>query len=173
MRKTSAFRERFRHPGVIRIVGAHDGLGAKLIEESGFDGVWASGLEISASYGVPDANILTMTQYLERACEMNDACALPVVADCDTGYGNSNNAMHMVRKYEAAGIAAVCIEDKQFPKVISYVARTGTKMGRSGYAHRPGRSPRALQLARRGSAAGGRSKNLLPRRFPRRAAFAH
>ena len=49
---------------LVRIVGAHDGLGAKLIGEADFDGVWASGLEISASYGLPDANILTMTEYL-------------------------------------------------------------------------------------------------------------
>jgi phosphoenolpyruvate phosphomutase len=61
--KTSSFRSRFleaKEPLII--VGAHDGLGARLIEQHDFDGVWASGLEISASHGVPDANILTMTQ---------------------------------------------------------------------------------------------------------------
>lgn len=119
--KAGKLREAFESNGVIRIVGAHDGLGAKLVELSGFDGVWASGLEISASHALPDANILTMTQYLEAASIMNDAVTLPVIADCDTGYGNSNNVMHMVRKYEAAGIAAVAIEDKKFPKVNSYV----------------------------------------------------
>jgi phosphoenolpyruvate phosphomutase len=106
---------------LVRIVGAHDGLGAKLIGESGFDGVWASGLEISASYGLPDANILTMSEYLERAIEMNEATTLPVIADCDTGYGNVNNVIHMVEKYEKAGIAAICIEDKLFPKVNSFI----------------------------------------------------
>lgn len=119
--KPRKLRELFENDGVVRIVGAHDGLGAKLVELSGFDGVWASGLEISASHALPDANILTMTQYLEAASIMNDAVSLPVIADCDTGYGNSNNVMHMVRKYEAAGIAAVAIEDKKFPKVNSYV----------------------------------------------------
>lgn len=121
MNKARQLRELFARPGVVRLVGAHDGLSAKLVEEQGFEAIWASGLEISASYAVPDANILTMTQYLERACEMNDATRIPVVADCDTGYGNSTNAIHMVRKYEAAGIAAVCIEDKLFPKVNSFV----------------------------------------------------
>ena len=106
---------------LVRIVGAHDGLGAKIIGESGFDGVWASGLEISASYGLPDANILTMSEYLERATEMNEATSLPVIADCDTGYGNVNNVIHMVEKYEKAGIAAICIEDKLFPKVNSFI----------------------------------------------------
>lgn len=102
-------------------IGAHDGLGARLAEEAGFGAVWASGLEISVSAGVPDAGLLTMTQLLERAVEMDLASALPVVADCDTGFGNSHNVMHMVRRYEAAGIAAVCMEDKRTPKLNSFV----------------------------------------------------
>lgn len=122
MKKTKKLRELFKCPGVIRVVGAHDGLSAKLVEKNGFDGVWASGFEVSASYAVPDANILTMSQYLERACEMNDATSIPVIADCDTGYGNVSNVIHMVKKYEASGIAAVCIEDKVFPKVNSFIA---------------------------------------------------
>jgi phosphoenolpyruvate phosphomutase len=120
--KTANFRAKFfsgEQP--LRIVGAHDGLGAQLIERHGFDGVWASGLEISASHGVPDANILTMTQCLERAQEMNTASNLPIIADVDTGYGNSSNVAYMVNQYEAAGIAAVIIEDKLFPKVNSFV----------------------------------------------------
>ena len=118
--KSKKLRNLFKKK-LIRIVGAHDGLSAKLIGESGFDGVWASGLEISASYGLPDANILTMSEYLERAVEMNEATSLPVIADCDTGYGNVNNVIHMIEKYEKAGIAAVCIEDKLFPKVNSFI----------------------------------------------------
>lgn len=110
----------FNKDGVIRIAGAHDGITAKLVALNGFDGVWASGL-VSTSYALPDANILTMTEYLQAASVMNDAVSIPVVADCDTGYGNSNNVMYMVKKYEAAGIAAVTIEDKLFPKVNSYI----------------------------------------------------
>ena len=121
MNKTQKLRTLFNREGVIRIVGAHDGITAKLVELNGFDGVWAGGFEVSTSYAVPDANIITMTQYLQVASTMNDAVSIPVVADCDTGYGNSNNVMHMVRKYEAAGIAAVTIEDKRFPKVNSYI----------------------------------------------------
>ncbi len=121
MNKAEKLRALFKKDGVIRIVGAHDGISAKLVELNGFDGVWAGGFEVSTSYAVPDANILTMTQYLDSASVMNDAVTLPVIADCDTGYGNSNNVMHMVRKYEAAGIAAVTIEDKKYPKVNSYI----------------------------------------------------
>jgi phosphoenolpyruvate phosphomutase len=121
MNKAKRLRKRFEEKGIIQIAGAHDGLSAKLVERCGFHGVWASGLEISTSYAVPDANILTMTQYLERAIEMNDATAIPVIADCDTGFGNSNNVIHAVKKYESAGISAVCIEDKHFPKVNSFI----------------------------------------------------
>lgn len=121
MTKAKKLRELFSKDGMVRLAGAHDGITAKLVELNGFDGVWASGLEVSTSYAVPDANILTMTQYLQAASVMNDAVSIPVVADCDTGYGNSNNVMYMVKKYEAAGIAAVTIEDKLFPKVNSYI----------------------------------------------------
>lgn len=122
MSKGTVFRRKFlsaQQPLII--VGAHDGLGAALIEKHGFDGVWASGLEISASHGVPDANILTMTQYLERAQEMRRACTIPVIADVDTGYGNASNVHHMVEQYEGSGIAGVVMEDKLFPKVNSFV----------------------------------------------------
>ena len=103
--------------GPVRAAAAHNALTAKLVERAGFDAVWASGLEISTSHGVPDANILTMTEFLNAAAEMADAVSVPVIADCDTGFGNSNNIIHLVRKYEAAGVASICIEDKLFPKV--------------------------------------------------------
>src|SRR5882672_12142474 len=102
--KAAALRQRFAAPSPIVIAGAHDGLSARLVEEAGFDGVWASGFEISASYGVPDASLLTMTETLEASRVMNDATSLPVVADCDTGFGNSINTMRTVRAFEAAGI---------------------------------------------------------------------
>lgn len=106
---------------VLCVVGAHDGLTAKLVEKHGFDGVWSSGFEISTSYAVPDANILTMSQYLERATEMRNAVNIPIIADCDTGYGNAINAIHTVKSFEYAGIDAICVEDKLFPKVNSYI----------------------------------------------------
>lgn len=120
--KSTKLRELFFQPGLVRLVGAHDGLSAKLVERHGFDGIWASSFEISASYAVPDASIITMSQYLERTRAMNEAVTLPVVADCDTGFGNSINVIHMVKQYEAADIAAVCLEDKKFPKVNSLLS---------------------------------------------------
>jgi phosphoenolpyruvate phosphomutase len=120
-KRAGQLRGLFERPGVIRLIGAHNALGAKLGERAGFDGIWSSSLEISASYGVPDAGILTMSEFLEAAQSMAGAVQVPVVADVDTGYGNSINVIHMVQKFEAAGVAAVCMEDKLFPKVNSFV----------------------------------------------------
>lgn len=106
--------------GPVLTAGAHDGLGAALAERAGYRAVWASGLEISASHAVPDTGLLGISDYLAAARIMNQACALPVIADCDTGFGNELNVAYTVQQYEAAGIAAICIEDKVFPKVNSF-----------------------------------------------------
>ena len=116
MSKSKKLRELFAKEGFFRIVGAHNGLTAKLIEKAGFEGIWASSLEVSASHAVPDANILTMTDYLNAAISMNDAVSIPIVVDVDQGYGNSINVIRMIQKFEAAGIAGVIMEDKKFPK---------------------------------------------------------
>jgi len=122
MSKTKKLRELFAKDGFFRLVGAHNGLTAKLVEKAGFEGVWASSLEMSASHAVPDANILTMTDYLNMAINMNDAVSIPVVVDVDQGYGNSSNVIRMIKKFEAAGIAGVIMEDKKFPKQNSLLA---------------------------------------------------
>jgi phosphonopyruvate hydrolase len=116
MNKAKNLRKLFKKKQLTVIMGAHNGLGAKLVERAGFDGVWASGLEISASYGTPDASLISMYQFLESARSMNEVIDIPIVADCDTGYGNAMNVMYMVKRYEEAGIAGVSIEEKKFPK---------------------------------------------------------
>ncbi|MFT2020544.1 isocitrate lyase/phosphoenolpyruvate mutase family protein [Streptomyces sp. 796.1] len=108
-------------PRVTRAMGAHSPLSARLAEEAGFDVVWSSGLEISATAGVPDANILAMGECLHAAADLAASVVVPVLADCDSGFGNVNNVIHMVRSYEARGVAGVCIEDKQFPKLNSFI----------------------------------------------------
>ena len=116
MNKTTQLRKLFAQKELTVIVGAHNGLTAKLVEKAGFDGVWASGLEVSASYGIPDASLISMYQFVEAARNMNEVVDIPVVVDCDTGYGNAMNVMYMVKRYEEAGIAGVVIEEKKFPK---------------------------------------------------------
>jgi phosphoenolpyruvate phosphomutase len=87
-----------------------------LVESSGFDAVWAGSFAISATHALPDASILTMTEFFDVASNMSSTCKIPIIADCDTGYGGPSNVSHMVRKYENAGISSICIEDKTFPK---------------------------------------------------------
>jgi phosphoenolpyruvate phosphomutase len=100
-------------------VGARDALDALLIEEAQFEFVWASSFCISAAHCVADASILSMAQYLEAARSMNEAVRLPVVFDADTGYGNERNVAYATKRIEEAGLAALCLEDKTFPKQTS------------------------------------------------------
>ena len=114
--------ELFGRPGVVLAAGAHDALSAKLAEEAGFDAVWASGFGISAVQAGPDANILTLTETLEAVRRICDAVSVPVVADCDNGYGNAINVMRTASEFERAGAAGICIEDNEFPKRCSFYA---------------------------------------------------
>lgn len=113
---SSVLREKLLKRPLTHIIGAHNPLSARLAEEAGFDGIWASGFELSASFAVPDASILSMTEHLDMTRAICAAVEIPVVADIDTGYGNAVNVIHAVRQYQAAGAAAVVIEDKKFPK---------------------------------------------------------
>ncbi|WP_211369729.1 isocitrate lyase/phosphoenolpyruvate mutase family protein [Nonomuraea turkmeniaca] len=116
-----SLRTALRSGKLLRAAGGHSALSARLAEEAGFDLIWSSGLEISATAGVPDANILTMSEFLEVAAAMAGAVSIPVLADCDSGFGNASNVAHMVRVYEARGVAGICIEDKLFPKLNSFL----------------------------------------------------
>jgi phosphonopyruvate hydrolase len=97
-------------------MAAHNPLAAKLAANAGFDAIWGSGFELSASYAVPDANILSMNTHLEMMRAIGDVQDAPVIADIDTGYGNAVNVAYVVPRYAAAGVAAVVMEDKTFPK---------------------------------------------------------
>ncbi|MDB5323527.1 MAG: Phosphoenolpyruvate phosphomutase [Phycisphaerales bacterium] len=120
MEKSKEIGKLLKEKGQLLTIGAHDGLSGRLGQRAGFDAVWASGFEISASYGLPDANILDMTAHFEAACHINDAVSIPVIADCDNGYGNAVNAAYAARKLFRAGIAGICIEDNIFPKRCSF-----------------------------------------------------
>jgi phosphoenolpyruvate phosphomutase len=114
-------RNLLRRAEIARSAGAYDALSAVLVERAGFDCVWASSFTISASACLPDLSLLTMTDYLQAAAPMVAACSVPVLADCDTGFGGSLNVAHTVRSYERTGVAGICIEDKNFPKTNSFV----------------------------------------------------
>ena len=93
-----------------------DGVQARLAEQAGFEAVYMTGFGTAASYGLPDLGLLTMTEMTSQAAKIVRAVNVPVIADADTGYGNALNVIRTVEQYQAAGVAAIHIEDQVFPK---------------------------------------------------------
>ena len=121
MKKTLLLKKLLQTHQTEFIMEAHNGLSAKIVEESGFKGIWGSGLAISASLGVRDNNEASWTQVLDVCEFMSDVTTVPILLDGDTGFGNFNNMRRLVKKLEQRDIAGVCIEDKLFPKTNSFI----------------------------------------------------
>ncbi|AHD05641.1 phosphoenolpyruvate mutase [Paenibacillus larvae] len=121
MNKSTLLKQLIQSPKPEFLMEAHNGLSAKIVEETGFKGIWASGLSISASLGVRDNNEASWSQVLDVLEFMSDATTIPILLDGDTGYGNFNNARRLVKKLEQRNIGGVCIEDKVFPKTNSFI----------------------------------------------------
>jgi len=103
------------------LMEAHNGLSAKIVQEAGFKGIWASGLSLSAQLGVRDNNEASWTQVCDVVDFMSECTDIPILLDGDTGYGNFNNARRLITKLERHDIAGVCLEDKLFPKTNSFI----------------------------------------------------
>lgn len=116
MHRHARFRQKLQAPVLMHAMSAHNPLSAKLAAEAGFDAIWGSGFELSASHAVPDASILSAGQHLEMMRAIAAVVDVPVIADIDTGFGNAINVAYAVPQYEAAGVSAVVMEDKTFPK---------------------------------------------------------
>ena len=116
MQNADLLHELIESKPILKVMGAFDSMSAKLVEINGFDAIWAGSFAISATHALPDASILTMTEFLNVSSNIVQSCKIPVIADCDTGYGGPSNVSHTVKKFELAGVAAICIEDKTFPK---------------------------------------------------------
>lgn len=121
MSKTQQLKNLLQTHDLDYLMEAHNGMSAKIVEETGFKGIWGSGLSISAQCGVRDSNELSYTQVLDICEYMSDATTIPILLDGDTGFGNFNNARRLVSKLEKINIAGVCIEDKLFPKTNSFI----------------------------------------------------
>ena len=119
--RPAALRRLIASPDLSFLMEAHSGLSAKVAQEAGFRGLWASGLSISASLGLRDSNEASWTQVVDVLEYMADATSLPILVDGDTGHGNFNNMRRFTRKLGERGVAGVCIEDKLFPKANSFV----------------------------------------------------
>jgi carboxyvinyl-carboxyphosphonate phosphorylmutase len=117
MRATTRFRQLLSEPGIITAPGAYDCLTAAIIENTGFPAVYMTGAGTSvARIGYPDLALATATEMLTNAAAIAATVEVPVIADADTGYGGTMNVRRTIREYERTGVAAVHIEDQQFPK---------------------------------------------------------
>jgi phosphoenolpyruvate phosphomutase len=114
-------RAMLESPALDFLMEAHDGLSARIAEVEGFEAIWASGFSISTALGVRDSDEATWSQLLSVVECMVEAAAIPIVVDGDTGYGNFNTARRFVQRAERLGVAGVCLEDKRFPKMNSFV----------------------------------------------------
>lgn len=111
------FRELLAGDGPVLLPGCYDALGARLIEQAGFDAVYMTGFGTSASLlGRPDVGLLGMSEMVDNARRIVSATDLPVIADADTGYGNQINVIRTVKAYEQAGVSGIHIEDQVLPK---------------------------------------------------------
>ena len=150
LNRFQALRQLLLSPDLSFLMEAHNGLSAKIVEEAGFQGIWASGLSISASLGVRDNNEASWTQVLEVLEFMADATSIPMLVDGDTGFGNFNNVRRLVRKLCDRGVAGVCIEDKLFPKTNSFIGEppaAGRPWRSSAAASRPARTARPTTIS--------------------------
>ena len=117
MRATTQFRQMLSDPGIITAPGAYDCLTAAIIEKAGFPAVYMTGAGTSvARIGYPDLALATATEMMSNAAAIAATVGVPVIADADTGYGGTMNVRRTIREYERTGVAAVHIEDQQFPK---------------------------------------------------------
>jgi isocitrate lyase len=121
--KGREFRELLEGEPYVFAPGLYHALDARLAEMAGHDAVYMSGYStVLGQFGFPDLEMVTMTEMVENAKRIAEATTLPVVADCDTGYGGIHNVRRAVREYEKAGVAAVHIEDQTTPKRCGHIA---------------------------------------------------
>lgn len=116
MSKRKTFRKLIEGEGMTVAPGAFDGISATLINQAGFPAVYMTGAGTSATLGYPDFGLLTMTEMVANASRINACIDVPLIADADTGYGNELNVVRMTQEFERVGVAAVHMEDQEFPK---------------------------------------------------------
>ncbi len=109
-------RELLARQEILRVPGAHNPLAARLAARQGFDALYISGGAVTMSLGLPDLGVMGLDELCFITKMVSRATDLPLIVDGDVGYGGTLNAMRTVRELEAAGAAAVHIEDQLLPK---------------------------------------------------------
>lgn len=117
MKHTTKLRQLVNDEKILVAPGTYDPLMARLIAQAGFEAVEMNGAGVTyTTLAMPDLGLVTMSEMVERAYRVADACDLPVICDADTGYGNALNVIRTVREFERAGVAAIRLEDQEIPK---------------------------------------------------------
>ncbi len=150
----TGLRERFEAGEMVLAPGCYDALGARLVEEAGFPAAYMTGFGSAASrLGRPDVGLMTLPEMVDNARRIAQAIDIPVIADADTGYGNSLNVIRTVHEYEAAGVSAIHLEDQVMPKKCGHmdgkqVVPAGEMAAKVSAAVAARRSPDFLIIAR-------------------------
>ncbi|SDH79614.1 Phosphoenolpyruvate phosphomutase [Planococcus glaciei] len=117
MSKNKQFKALLQQPNAFILPGAYDGMTARLIEETGFPAIYATGAGISnAQLGWADVGLTAVTEIADVVSRMSDVTNVPIVVDGDTGFGNAINLMRTVKQLERAGASAIQFEDQVAPK---------------------------------------------------------
>jgi len=106
----------------IPVAGCYDGLSALLAKQAGFEALYLSGAAVSASMALPDLGLVTMEEVVRAARSVVRATDLPLIVDCDTGFGEILNVMRTVQELEAVGASCIQIEDQIFPKKCGHLS---------------------------------------------------
>lgn len=113
MNNTRKLRQLLERPGAVVAPGVYDALGARIVESVGFQAFYMTGNGAMASLiGKPDLALATMTEMVMRAHQLAACVDIPLICDADTGYGGLGNVRRTVQEFEAAGVAAIHIEDQ-------------------------------------------------------------
>lgn len=154
-------RERLTKGPMIVAPGIYDAFGARFVERAGFDAVYLTGNGVSASLlGRPDVGLVDLTLISQHAHRVAACVDIPLISDADTGYGNAVNVRHTVMEFEAAGVAAIHIEDQATPKRCGHmpgsrpVVSMEEQVGKIEAAIAARRDPDFIIIARTDAAAG-------------------
>jgi methylisocitrate lyase len=115
-------RALLERPAILPVPGAHHALAALMAKRAGFEALYLSGAALTASMGLPDLGVMTLDELCFFTRTIHRACDLPLLVDADTGYGEALNVMRTVRELEAAGAAALQLEDQELPKKCGHLS---------------------------------------------------
>ena len=115
--KRRSLREQLKGTQAVRAPGIYDGYGARLVEQAGFTAAYMTGNGVSATLlGRPDVGLVDLTMMSDHARRVAASINIPLICDADTGYGNVVNVRRAITEFEAAGVAAIHMEDQVSPK---------------------------------------------------------